>query len=51
MAVYQVRREQVSDRQWSNLCQLFELLRELKPRVDERRAAAGISVEHGRVRR
>lgn len=39
MAVYQVQREQLTDGQWADLSRLFACAKELKRRVEERRAA------------
>lgn len=41
MAVYQVKREQLNDQQWTDVCRLFELARDLAKRIEERKKLAG----------
>lgn len=38
MAAYQVRREQLTDQQWSDLCKVFEFLEHLKVKILAKRA-------------
>jgi hypothetical protein len=37
---YQVKREQLNDRQWSDLCEFFEAVREIVGRNSRKVAAA-----------
>lgn len=34
---YQIQREQLTDREWSNMCRLFELAERLAVRIEERK--------------